>query len=261
MITNTRRYRPAARGALFAAAAMFLLSVSVMPAARADEGAAAAKKILEQSVAALGGMKATTGWKTSRMISIRPGWGTLEANVTESIKKPNKMKIDQDFSAYDNPFFFIYYYNDGDVWVNVNLGIRQHPRYTEQLTKMMRRIDGLGYFLSSCDTFYVVQDVPDDSLIAGSSIERVGVVDDGDTLLFDIDTATHLPVRRIEERGATQLLMDDYRDVAGMKVPFHVTGYHSGEKAAEYFWKTIEFDKPIDDAIFEEDRPKKEESQ
>ncbi|MBI4720067.1 MAG: hypothetical protein HY770_02330 [Chitinivibrionia bacterium] len=270
MTLNIQRYRLAGRGAMFAAALAVFFAVWT-PASRADQSAdeaaaqqAEAKQILEQSLEALGGMQKTTGWQTridsGRMVSIRPGWGTLQAKATQFIKKPDKMKFDQDFSAYDHPFFFIYYYNAGEVWVDVNLGIRQNPRYTEQLTNTMKRIDGVGHFLAACDTFFVVKDVPDDSLIAASTVQRVGVVEDGDTLLFDIDTATRFPVRRIEESGTTHVLMDDYRDIAGMKVPFHVVGYHNGEKATEYFWETITFNEKIDDAIFEENKPKKEEA-
>lgn len=228
--------------------------------AQAGDDADAAKQLIAKSVDAMGGLEKATAWKTrvdkGDLISIRPGWGRLHANCTQYIKKPDKMKIDQDFSAYDHPFFLIYYYNEGDVWVNVNLGIRQHPRYTEQLTKTMRRVDGLAYFLAKCDTFFLVNDIPDDSLFTGSSLSRVGVVDLGDTLLFDIDKDSMLPVRRIEEGGNTHVIMDDYREVAGLKVPFHITGYHGGVKAVEYTWKDISLDVPIDDAIFEEDRPK-----
>ena len=229
----------------------------------ADDDGDAAQKLIAQSIEAMGGLDTATSWKTridtGHLVSIRPGWGTLHANCTQLTKKPDKMKIDQDFSAYDHPFFLIYYYNGGDVWVNVNLGIRQHPRYTEQLTNTMRRVDGLAYFMTACDTFYVVHDIPDDSLFAGSSLSRVGVVDEGDTLLFDIDNSTMLPVRRIEESGNTHIIMEDYREVAGLKIPFHVTGYHGGVKAVEYTWEDISFDKPIDDAVFEENRPAKTE--
>lgn len=76
--------------------------------------------------------------------AIWEGWGTLKADAGRFVKKPDKMKLDQYFSAYDHPFFFAYYYNGGDVWAMVNLGVRQHPRYTQRMTKAMKRVDVPG---------------------------------------------------------------------------------------------------------------------
>ena len=54
------------------------------------------------------------------------------------------------------------------------LGVRQHPRYTARMTDAMNRVDGLSYFLSACDTFFVVADIPGDSLIeAASFVETI----------------------------------------------------------------------------------------
>lgn len=217
-----------------------------------------AQNLLAKSVKALGGEKKAREWTTridSGVLSAdRPGWGNLHAKCTVSIKKPNKMKFDQDYSAYDHPFFYIFYYNDGDVWLNVNLGIRQHPRYTKIFEARMRRIDGPAYFLTECDSFFLVPEVPDDSLIAASSIDRIGIVDMGDTVLFDIDKNTLLPVRRIQDGGSTIVLLGDYRNVGGIKLPFKEDVYQSGALTS-YQWEEIKFNPVIDDAIFEEDRP------
>jgi hypothetical protein len=166
------------------------------------------------------------------------------------------LKLDQDFSAYDHPFFFAYYYNSGEAWMMVNLGTRQNERTTNRMTERMKTIDGVVYYLTNCDTFYLVTDVPDDSLVTAASIERVGVVDNGDTILFDLDKTTHMPVRRVEESGSRQTLFDDYRDAGGIKMPFHVTSFEDGAKS-EYVWKEIRFGEKIDPANFEEYRPKK----
>jgi len=166
------------------------------------------------------------------------------------------MKIDQDFTAYDHPFFFTYYYNGGEVWAVVNLGVRQNERYTKRLTKNMRTVDGMAYYLADCDTFYLVADVADDSLVAASSIDRVGIVDQGDTVLFDLDKKTHLPVRRIEDRGSVQVLFGDYRDTNGIKIPYQRTVYQEGALTEEQKLDEILLNGKIDDAIFEEFRPK-----
>jgi hypothetical protein len=220
-----------------------------------------AKALLAESVKKLGGEKRARQWQTriDRGILTRemPGWGTLHADCTLWVKKPDKMKFDQDYSAYNHPFFYTFYCNGGDVWFNVNMGVRQSPRYTKLMLNKLKRIDGPAYFLDQCDTLFMVTDVPDDSLFAAADIERIGVVDDGDTIFIDFDLATKLPVRRIQDGGLTHDILSDYRDVSGLKLPFHEMVYQDGI-LSDYKWEKIEFDRAIDDAIFEEDRPKKE---
>jgi hypothetical protein len=223
-----------------------------------------AKKLIEKSVKAMGGEKKAASWKTrtetGKLTVHWPGWGTPKAVATRYVKRPDKMVLDQDFSAFDHPFFFTYYYNEGDVWANVNMGIRQNPRYTAFMTRAMKSTGGMYYFMAECDTFYLVGDVPDDSLITGADVDRVGIVDDGDTVLVDLDKKTHLPVRQIENGGSQHVLFADYRATGGLKVPFRLTVYQNGAVSAEYVWEEIKFDEPVDDKMFEKDRPAKQAS-
>jgi hypothetical protein len=236
-----------------------LMTVALQPVtAGEDEG----KALLAKAVDAIGGKDAAIGWQTrvgkGQLTSNWPGWGELHADCIDLVQKPDKMKLDQDFSAYDHPFFFAYYYNGGEAWMMVNLGTRQNERTTQRMTERMRTIDGIAYYLANCDTFYLATDVPDDSLIAAAAIDRVGVVDNGDTVLFDLDKKTHMVVRRIEAGGSRHTLFDDYRETGGIKMPYHVTSFESGAKS-EYVWKEIKFNEKIDPAQFEEYRPKKKE--
>jgi hypothetical protein len=170
------------------------------------------------------------------------------------------MVLDQDFSAHDHPFFFTYYYNAGDVWAVVNLGVRQNPRYTKFMTRALKNTHSVYYYLTECDTFWVVPDVADDSLVVGSSVDRVGIVDDGDTILVDLDKKTHFPVRQVEDGGSQHVLFAAWHEVSGLQRPYRVTVYQNGAVAAEYVWEEIKFDVPLSDELFEESRPAKESS-
>jgi hypothetical protein len=247
--------------ALAAAAAVSTLFVAPAGAGKDNP----ARTLLEQSVEASGGKEACGSWKTlvakGELTVHWAGWGTPEAVATLSVKLPDKMVLDQDFSAHDNPFFFTYYYNAGEVWAVVNLGVRQNPRYTRSMTRALKNNQSVYYFLTQCDTMWVVPDVPDDSLFAGSSVDRVGVVDVGDTILVDLDKESHLPVRQIEDRGSQQTLFADWRKANGkLMKPYRVTLYQGGAVSAEYVWKEYSFDVPLDDALFEEFRPAKKAS-
>lgn len=258
-MTMKARYTQTALKWIVPAAAVVLLMLPMLHCGSSPEYADPVKNLFAKSVKALGGVKNARAWTTridkGVLSSERPGWGSLHANCTLSIMKPDKMKFDQDYSAYDHPFFYTFFYNEGEVWLNVNLGIRQHPRYQKIFEDKMRRVDGPAYFLAECDTFFLVPEVPDDSLIAASSIDRVGIVDEGDTVLFDIDKKTLLPVRRIQDGGSTITLLGDYRKVDGTKLPFKEDVYQNGVLTS-YQWEEIQLNPVIDKAIFEENRPK-----
>ncbi|MGD8415088.1 MAG: hypothetical protein PVF33_12695, partial [Candidatus Latescibacterota bacterium] len=236
-------------------AAFAVAATLFVPAAGAGDNDAA-RKLLEKSVDAIGGKKACESWTTLMAkgdLTVHwEGWGTPKADATLWVKRPDKMVLDQDFSANDHPFFFTYYYYAGDVWAVVNLGVRQHPRYTKMMTRALKNNQSVYYFLTKCDTMWVVNDVPDDSLLAGSTVDRVGIVDVGDTLMVDLDKKTHLPVRQIENGGAQQTLFEAWHEAHGkLKRPYKVTIYQNGAVSAEYDWKEFDFDIPLDDGLFE----------
>ena len=218
-----------------------------------------ARNLVYHSVKAMGGVDRASEWTTRVEKGIFktnwPGWGNLKANTSRYVNKPDMAKIDNDFSAYDHPFFMTYYINGDDAWQVVNLGVRQSPRLLERMTSYLKKVDGLVYYLAHSDTFYLVEDVPDDSLFNGASLDRVGCVAEGDTVLFDIDRKNLLLLRQTELKDSKQTVFEDYRKTCGLKLPYHVTVYSEGLKTEEYIWESIEFDEKIDPAIFEEDRP------
>jgi hypothetical protein len=246
-------------GTLALAASLALL----IPGAAGAEGSSEAKQLLIESVDAMGGMEAATGWTTMVQTGIlhqfQPGWGNLTADCSRHVKKPDKARDERDFSAYDHPFFYDYYLNGDDAWMLVNMMVREHPRVTEAMKELMRLIDGVAYYIEHTDTLFLIPEVPDDSLFAGSSLDRVGIVDQGDTVYVDLSRETHFPVRRIANGGARQVIMSMYRETNGRTVPFHVQVFEQTGVTTEYLWDEIRYDIEIDDGIFEEYRPAKEE--
>ena len=249
----------------FAAALAALACFAPFPAlarvaTTATETRDPAKSLLEEASKTLGESKPWTtrvehglqiAWNTE-------GWGTLKADYTRSVKKPDKLKIDQDNSAYDHPFFRAYYYNGGDAWSMVNLNSVRNPQVTANLKTLLERVDGIAFYISACDTFFMVPRIPSDSLLSGTGLLRAGCVLKGDTTLFDLDAKTHVLKRRIENKGARVYILEDYRKVQGRRISFHITVYDAGKKTNEFLWKEITFDAKLDDAMFEESRPPKQ---
>jgi hypothetical protein len=227
-----------------------------------------AQGMAERSVKALGGLEKATGWKTSvskgLMTTNWPGWGDLKADCTYYIQKPDMMVRDEDYSAYDHPFFFRYTYNAGEAWVMVNLGVRQNARYTEMLAKGLKTVDGIAYYLEHADTLYIVPDVEPDSLLADVAFTRIAAIEGTDTVFYDLDNKTWLPVRALDkgdQGGWNHNIYEDYRPVNGYLVPFHETMYVNGMKNREMIWQTIEYNVDIDKAEFEKNRPKASEQE
>lgn len=245
------------------ALALTVTLAMLIPAAATAEASAEAKELLAKSVEAMGGMELSTGWTTmvqkGTLHQFQPGWGNLTAACTRHVKKPGMIRDERDFSAYDHPFFYNYYLNGDDAWMLVNMTVREHPRVTEAMKNMMRLIDGIAYFAGHTDTLFLVPEVPDDSLFAGSSLDRVGVVDQGDTLYVDLSRETGFPVRRIDNGGGRHMIMSMYRETSGLMVPFRVQVFEQTGVTTEYLWDEIEYGVEIDDALFEEHRPAKEE--
>jgi hypothetical protein len=218
-----------------------------------------AKSLLEKASKALGEDKPWTT-RVEKGLHIEwdtEGWGTLKADYTRSIKKPDKLKIDRDNSAYDHPFFRMYYYNGGDAWYVVNLNPGRSPQVTASMKTLLDRVDGIAFYLAACDTFFTAPAAPGDTLLPGAKLLRAGCVLKGDTTLFDIDAGSHLLKRRIENKGTRVSLFEDYRKDDGRMVPFHVTIYDAGKKTNEFIWDEVAFGVALDDAIFEENRPPK----
>jgi len=261
---NTNKVRLLNRSVLGRTALCLMLAAAFLAAGCAREEIDPAKKPLVDAVKKMGGMKKASSWTTRTekgLLKVNwPGWGDLQADCTRFVKKPDKAKIDRDFSAFDHPFFMTYYYNAGDGWAVVNLGVRQSPNITSMMKEFVDRANGLAYYLEECDTFFLISEVPDDSLMAGSGLERVGCVHDGDTILFDVNMDSKLPVRITENGGARVSILEDFRKADGMRVPFHLTIYENGQKRNEYIWNEISYDDEIDDTVFEEDRPPAPES-
>jgi outer membrane lipoprotein-sorting protein len=249
-----------AAAVLAALACIAFLPAFARAAGLPGETADPAKSLLEKASKALGEDRPWTT-RVEKGLHIEwdtEGWGTLKADYTRSIKKPDKLKIDRDNSAYDHPFFRTYYYNGDDAWYVTNLNPGRNPQVTASMKNLLERVDGIAFYLAACDTFFTASAAPDDTLLPGAELLRAGCVLKGDTTLFDVDAKTHLLRRRVENKGARVSIFEDYRKDDGRMVPYHVTVYDAGKKTNEFVWEKITFESSLDDAIFEENRPPKQ---
>ena len=254
------KWLPAA--ALAAFACLALLPAFGRAAGLPGEPANPAKSLLEKASKALGENRPWTT-RVEKGLHIEwdtEGWGTLRADYTRSIKKPDKLKIDQDNSAYDHPFFRSYYYNGGDAWYDREPQRRAAARRsTANLKTLLDRVDGIAFYLAACDTFFTAPAAPGDSLLSGDGApaRRLRAQGGYDALRRRREDAPSQAAHR--EQGTRAFTSSKTTGTySGRMVPFHVTVYDAGKKTNEFLWKEITFDEKLDDAIFEENRPPKQ---
>jgi len=215
------------------------------------------KLILEKAVAKTG---CNIPWSTrieegTYIAWNTPGWGTLRAHYTRIVKRPAMVKIDQDFSAFDHPFFRTHYYYKGDSWAQVNLITRKSERAKRALEEFLAKLDWIAYYLSSSDEISTTDANGSDSMIAVKEYYRVLCTGKRDTVILDIEKNKFLPLRLIDQTKKRQTIYEDFRRVNKRTLPFHITVYDEGKKTQEFIWERIEFDKNIPDSIFVENQP------
>ncbi len=239
-------------------AAVFVLLFSAA-CREAEDEAETGRALVERSIESMGGAEAMTGWTTRSQYGVMevdwPGWGHLTAATVRHVQKPDRAYIDNDFSAYDHPFYFTYYLDGDSAWQVVNLGVRRSEELTERMKDYVLKADGLAYYASMCDTFTIAGEMSADSLLPGKQAVRVEGVAGSDTIRFDIDRGTGFLLRTIEEAEVRQTIFDDYRRAGGLMAPYHTTVYQDGAKSEEFRWERIAYDEQIDQAIFERERP------
>ena len=184
-----------------------------------------------------------------------PGWGTLKAHYTRFVKKPDMVKIDQDFSAFDHPFFRTYYYFKGSSWMQVNLVTRKSDRLLKALEEFLIKIDWITYYLNASDEISTIKTAEDDSILKGKQYYRVLCTGKIDSITLDIEKNKFLPLRLNEPKKSRQTIYEDFRSVKNHFLPFHLTVYEDGRKTQEFIWEKIEFDSSIPDSVFLENQP------
>lgn len=90
-------------------------------------------------------------------------------------------------------------------------------------------------------------------MFAGASVHHVKVTDKkGRVQHCYLDAQTSLPVRIVSRMGPAELeqQLSDYRAVSGIKLPFKLRSLTAGRVAATITITKVEFDVPLEDAVF-----------
>jgi hypothetical protein len=85
--------------------------------------------------------------------------------------------------------------------------------------------------------------------------------ENNDAVTLDVDSATHLPIRRTFEYRDPQFhdldeestTFDDYHTFQGIATPMTITGYHNGEMNSQNFLTKVTYNEPLDSDFFNPD--------
>ena len=215
------------------------------------------RTLLVGAVEAAGGLetfKAITNMASESKITIViPQGGTMEATTKEFTVYPDKNR-----SEISMPFGQLTQVLNGDkAWAIGPQGTQDLDESQKNDMKKSLFRDMIRLFQMSESEVLIVQALGETE-IEGKSTEGILIKDDeGNSLKVYLDKETHLVVKR-EYQGTTmrgvatmEEFLSDYRDVGGIKVPFHLDIKADGEPYIEVDLQEIEINTEIDPALFE----------
>ncbi len=85
------------------------------------------------------------------------------------------------------------------------------------------------------------------------------LTDNNDAVTLDIDSATHLPIRRtfqwrnpeFNDFDHEEETYDDYHTIHGISTPLTITRYHNGDMTNQRYFSKVEYNVPADPSLFD----------
>jgi hypothetical protein len=214
-----------------------------------------AKEILEKSVKAHGGLDKLTNWKnlktTGEMVFDQSDAIKMRGALSRIFVKPDKARIDQDFTAFEpNNLFRTLIYNNDQSWSITNLIPNYSNMYKNTLKSTLDKADGIAYYFNKS----ISVNLKPESNIEGRPVYVLESIQVNDTSYLFIDKNTYLLVR--DSLRNVSMVYIDFKNVNGVIIPekFNQIVYSPQRVAVnKYKLDVIEFNTEIDPAIFEEE--------
>jgi hypothetical protein len=240
------------------------------PATSAAEESARAVALLDKAIAAKGGLEKLRGIKTivaTQTVSTRlsgsatnpAGFTTFE--TTNYIQYPDRLRIQTYVAGNMNVQA-----SDGtEVWVKDPRGVRTQPDSVARQVRLSLRRDVVALLLAAKAGTLTPRALPDvksplvvdlNGLVASGKMDHVlelSAPDLGPILLY-INPETSLidKLTFVDEAPGKPLVEEsfsDYRDVDGVKIPFH--GIRQiGTQSVERYTSSVEVNRAIDPSLF-----------
>ncbi len=182
--------------------------------------------VVEPAIAAAGGLDALRAVKTIRATArtvMQTPEGPMRATTRTYVEYPGRMRVDATLPAGE----VVQAYVDGQAWLKDPRGIRDAPTpMRDEFAQGLRR-DWIALFLAVADNRVLGRVLPEEKGLAGRPLQVVELwstelspvrvaIDAGTRLVAWVSYQTGAPGGRVTVRES----FDDYRDVAGIRIPF-----------------------------------------
>ena len=257
-----------------------VLAACVAGAGAVSNGAqATAEDVLSRSVKVHGGEAAGT-WKTLTLrgrVEMQDGIKYNAAFLLQA-KAPGRVRVEQDMTADRGRITNDLFLHDGQAWSRRNLVV--NPRgNVKQMMRFLRHCYGIAYYAkhgteASLGPDETVEWTPDGAASGNAAplVRPAYVVTtkvDGETVKLYIDKGTyHLIQETYLTKDGEQLRVEGRRLARNFKAfgavvfptqVLDITVNREGrETVLPYSYDSVTFDLPIEDWVFEEDRPGRE---
>ena len=229
-----------------------------VPEAGEDE-ISMAKEILDDVVEAYGGLERLTSVRNlvaTGQISMNAPGGMMQAEIKQYRVFPDKIRLDMSFRTMGMQASQVF---DGkSAWMVTSHGVQPLPESQADEMKKVALRDTLYLLthLASRDDISVQYLGTED--IDGKLADIIQMASsDVDALKLFIDQETKYIVKKsyqgMGQAGPveTEEIIDDYRDVSGVKFGFHSVIYQNGEEFAEGTFDEIVINAEVDASLFE----------
>ena len=239
---------------------------------------ATAEEVLARALKAHGGERAGA-WKTATIkgrVEMQDGI-TYNAAFLLQAKAPGRVRIEQDMTADRGRITNELFLSDGQAWSRRNLVV--NPRgNVKQMTRWLAHCLGVAYYVQrgtapalGADETVEWKSKPDAAGKVATLARPAYVITtevDGDTIKLYIDKETSHLIQESwlvadgdQLRVEARRLSRDFKAFGPMVFPtrvLDVTVARDGrETILPYTYESVTFDTPIEDWVFEEDRPGK----
>jgi hypothetical protein len=231
--------------ALLLAAGVF---VAIAPASRPAE---TAQDILARSIQAHGGER-LTAWKTMVVegtIDVVDGV-TYHAAYRLWAEKPGKLRVEHDLTADRGRRFDQYFLNGGISWVRRSLIVGTVP-----VARMQRWFDQCA-FVASYAAHSAAFALAPDAVVENVPAFVLHATIDGAAVDLYIDKERFFLLQEVTPDG--RRVFSGFTNFAGRLLPTKINEYarsRQGETLTPILWKTVKYDVPIEQWLFEEDKP------
>ncbi len=217
------------------------------------------KQLLAKAIEAAGGrqyFEKIQSIKIEAELTIVTPQGELAASTERIMMMPNK--VSQSITLPMGTMTQIY--NEGKAWLVTPNGANPAPDVLkEEIQSDLWR--NIQYLYAQMD-----QEGLDIQALDPETVEehecKVLLIDPANakSLKLFLDAETFLPLKMsyksVGMQGApvdTEELLSDYREINGIKLPFHTLIFQDGKKAMEYEMKSVELNPEVDESIFQVD--------